>query len=228
MRHIIEDLGIADVDVIGYSGALATLSRGGKQEHPVVDVRLSSGVALSILERALDAGIACWWYSGDRWYVRAEDEIARYEAGLTHMSPIPMGDDSLPAPHKLLATGIPGTVRPQLEALRDHAVAMGASSQFSNPHSLEIVAEGVSKAVALQRLTEARGISLSDVVAIGDGPNDAEMLRVAGYAVAMANAAPETVDVADGVTGTNDEDGVAGAIERLGLNHSRSIDTHPA
>ena len=61
MRHIIEELGIGDVDVIAYSGALATLSRAGSGQHQVVDARMSPDVARSILERAIDAGIAGWW-----------------------------------------------------------------------------------------------------------------------------------------------------------------------
>jgi hydroxymethylpyrimidine pyrophosphatase-like HAD family hydrolase len=46
------------------------------------------------------------------------------------------------------------------------------------------------------------------------------LLNMAGCAVAMANSAPETVEVADFVTGTNDDDGVADALARLILDRS--------
>jgi Cof subfamily protein (haloacid dehalogenase superfamily) len=219
MRHIVDELTIGTPDVIAYSGALAISSSSAHApHHRVCDVRIPQEMAEPILERAVELGISCWWYSDDRWYVREPDEISRYEAELTRMMPSRMGDEPLPAPHKLLATGFSDEARRELEVLRDRAEQAGCSPQFSNPHSLEIVAEGVSKGVALRRLTETRGVSLREVVAIGDGPNDRDMLNMAGCAVAMANSAPETLDVADFVTGTNDDDGVADALARLGLD----------
>ena len=55
----------------------------------------------------------------------------------------------------------------------------------------------------------------ADMIAFGDGYNDLSMLRLAGMGVAMANAAPEVRADADYVTLSNEEDGVAVAIERF-------------
>ena len=54
-----------------------------------------------------------------------------------------------------------------------------------------------------------------DVVAFGDMPNDLPMFAWAAYGVAMANAHPELKRVADEVTASNDEDGIAVVLERL-------------
>jgi Cof subfamily protein (haloacid dehalogenase superfamily) len=85
-----------------------------------------------------------------------------------------------------------------------------AETTYSSSSALvEISAAGVTKAAGLAWLCERDGIDPSEVVAFGDMPNDIPMLAWAGHAVAMANAHPAARAVADEVTGTNDEDGVA-------------------
>ena len=82
---------------------------------------------------------------------------------------------------------------------------------------LDILPAGCSKASALERLAEMRGISMQEVLAIGDNWNDLPMLETAGRAVLMSNA-PEQLRELAGERGwtigpSNDEDGVAVAIE---------------
>jgi Cof subfamily protein (haloacid dehalogenase superfamily) len=80
---------------------------------------------------------------------------------------------------------------------------------------LEISAYGVTKASTLAEVLTERGLGAADVVAFGDMPNDLEMLAWAGRGVAMGNAHPDLKAVADEVTATNDDDGVALVLERL-------------
>ncbi|HEC11196.1 MAG TPA: HAD family phosphatase [Acidimicrobiales bacterium] len=80
---------------------------------------------------------------------------------------------------------------------------------------VEATAPGVSKAAALRRYCDRRGISAEEVLAFGDMPNDEEMLAWAGWGVAMGNAHERTKAVADEVTRTCADDGVAIVIERL-------------
>lgn len=80
---------------------------------------------------------------------------------------------------------------------------------------LEIGAAGVSKASGLALLCERQGIDPADVLAFGDMPNDLAMLEWAGHSVAVANAHPEVIGLADEVTASNDEGGVAQVLERL-------------
>ena len=94
----------------------------------------------------------------------------------------------------------------------DGQVAVTSSSKEA---LLEISAPGVTKASALAGLAARAGIPAAEVVAFGDMPNDLPMLAWAGRAVAVANAHPEVLAVADEVTASNDEDGVALVLERL-------------
>jgi Cof subfamily protein (haloacid dehalogenase superfamily) len=79
----------------------------------------------------------------------------------------------------------------------------------------EVTVAGTDKATALTWLVDHLGCGAADVVAFGDNVNDHGMLRWAGWGVAVANADPATRDVADEVTATNDDDGVAVVVERL-------------
>lgn len=84
----------------------------------------------------------------------------------------------------------------------------------SGPKFLEFMPPGVSKGAALTEYRADLGIHPDEVMAIGDSENDASMLSVAGFAVAMGNAVPALKAMADTVTGTNAEDGVAQALHR--------------
>ena len=81
--------------------------------------------------------------------------------------------------------------------------------------SLESTAQGISKDKGIERICSRLGIGMDQVVAIGDAPNDTDVLRAAGCAVAMGNATPEIKQLADLVVADNDHDGIAEAIERL-------------
>lgn len=80
---------------------------------------------------------------------------------------------------------------------------------------LEISGPDVTKASALARLAATLGTGPEGTVAFGDMPNDLPMLAWAGHAVAVANAHAEVRAVADEITGSNDDDGVALVVERL-------------
>lgn len=89
------------------------------------------------------------------------------------------------------------------------------SISLSGPWVVEISPAGVNKASALAELCEQLGVDADEVVAFGDHLNDLPMLAWAGRAVAVANAHPDVVELADDVTATNDEDGVALVLEQL-------------
>ncbi|ANE05053.1 Cof-type HAD-IIB family hydrolase [Corynebacterium crudilactis] len=78
---------------------------------------------------------------------------------------------------------------------------------------IEIAAPGVTKALGVSMLAEQLNIAREDVITFGDMPNDIEMLQWAGRGIAMGNARPEVKAVADHITGTNDDAGVADILE---------------
>ncbi len=79
---------------------------------------------------------------------------------------------------------------------------------------LDLAPEGVSKASALSEVAATLGVAQADVLAIGDGRNDLEMLSWAGRGVAMGQSPAEVLAVADAVTGSLAEDGVASELGR--------------
>jgi hydroxymethylpyrimidine pyrophosphatase-like HAD family hydrolase len=90
-----------------------------------------------------------------------------------------------------------------------------ADLTFSHPRGLvEVSPAGVTKATGLAEVAQLHGVPAADVVAFGDMPNDLEMLRWAGHGVAMGNAHPALLEVADEVTASNSEDGLALVLER--------------
>ena len=89
------------------------------------------------------------------------------------------------------------------------------SSSFSN--NLEINALGATKGEAILRLADHLGLAPEQTMGFGDGENDMTMIHMAGIGVAMGNALDALKSGANYVTVTNDEDGVAAAIEKLVL-----------
>ena len=81
-------------------------------------------------------------------------------------------------------------------------------------YNIELNTPTGNKGHALRAFADMKGISIEEVMAFGDSENDLTMLAAAGTGVAMGNALPELKAAADMLTLTNDEDGVAAAIEK--------------
>jgi len=88
---------------------------------------------------------------------------------------------------------------------------------ISDRHVLQVVHHEVDKATAIDHIASGMGIGANKVMAIGDAPNDVDMLRWAGLGIAMENAWPEARLAADRVIGSNDHDGVAEILDRFVL-----------
>ncbi|HDD35967.1 MAG TPA: phosphoglycolate phosphatase [Archaeoglobus veneficus] len=80
-----------------------------------------------------------------------------------------------------------------------------------------IVDANVSKGKALRYIAEKIGLDVKDFLAIGDSENDIELLKTAGFGIAVANADTKLKDAADLVTSKNDGEGVIEALEFFGL-----------
>ncbi|CAO2816750.1 unnamed protein product [Amaranthus hypochondriacus] len=102
------------------------------------------------------------------------------------------------------------TIRPYWsDATGDHASVVQAI-----PDMLEIVPRGTSKGNGVKLLLDHLGVTPNEIMAIGDGENDIEMLKLANLGVALSNGSEKTKAIADMVGLSNDEDGVADAIYR--------------
>jgi HAD superfamily hydrolase (TIGR01484 family) len=87
----------------------------------------------------------------------------------------------------------------------------------SHPFNIELNPKGINKASGVRQVCEMLGIDMSQVIAMGDSLNDISMIREAGLGVAMGNAQDEVKQLADVVTLTNEEHGVAKIIEQYVL-----------
>ncbi|MDD2295154.1 MAG: HAD family hydrolase [Eubacteriales bacterium] len=91
----------------------------------------------------------------------------------------------------------------------------GLTVVSSMPYNIELGGATTSKATALKALAEMLGLSHDNIMSFGDSTNDAEMLAAAQVAVAMGNAVEDLKEMADVITRSNAEDGVAYALDQL-------------
>ena len=93
----------------------------------------------------------------------------------------------------------------------------GIAVVASHPILVEGLPHGLNKAGGLAWLAARLGLAASDVLAVGDNDNDVEMLRWAGWGVAMTGSSPAALAAADWVAPSLEEDGVAVALEKFVL-----------
>lgn len=93
--------------------------------------------------------------------------------------------------------------------------AEGITLTSSTYHNLEVGGETTSKASALEELCRMKGLTMENVMAFGDSPNDGAMIRAAGIGVAMENATADILDDADITAPSNDDEGVAYTLRML-------------
>lgn len=127
---------------------------------------------------------------------------------------LPTTVDTAPMPwNKTLMTQDHEALR-EVKAWLDPQLPGLGRTVFSEDTYLEILPLGVSKGAALSVILEMEGIDPQEVVAVGDAPNDREMLELAGIGAAVSNAAPELKAAADAVVCSNDEGAVRDCLER--------------
>ena len=155
---------------------------------------------------------------------RATDEYARLRGPLLRLP-----SQELSRVRQVLSVAVLGEPgQPELVALSDEvarrADTTGIRARWSvvECEAIEIFRAGCSKATAVEHLAAAHGIAMDEVMAIGDGLNDCELLGAVGWGVAMGNACAEACAKACIQVDTNARDGVAEAIERFLLSERPS------
>ncbi len=119
------------------------------------------------------------------------------------------------SPNRRRDAGVDDGVLAELEGLLAGLPA-GTRPMLSNRYNLvQVLSASADKVEALRFLAQRWSIGLEQFMAFGDDVNDVEMLRACGVGVAVANAVPEVLAVADRVTASNNEDGVALVLNEL-------------
>jgi len=199
--------------VSAYNGALCYEPSAAR---PLYEATLTAADAWAAIAIGREAGLHVSLYVGRLWLVEHLDAAARREAAATAMWPEVVRDLRVAAArgaHKVLLVG----PEPDLTAARQ-LIALTlptATAVGSLPRYLEVVSSATSKGVSLHALADHRGVPRGAILTIGDGQNDIAMFAEAGRTVAMGNAAATVREAAAIVAPTNDEDGVAWALEHL-------------
>lgn len=123
--------------------------------------------------------------------------------------------DVLSEPSVKVVARAPGWAITDLYELARSFDVPGVNVTDAGAPFIEILGEGVTKQSGLQRLCELEGIDASEVMAFGDWINDIEMLQWAGVGIAVADAHPDVIAIADRTTLSNDADGVAVVLAEL-------------
>ena len=208
--------------LIGFSGGwIGELDPGSLEPKNVrSDERIPATEARSVLSTALAHNVEPNVFTPESWRVRAVTAEILEECTIVNLKPIQTSELMTMAepPSKIMLISRLN----QISALKEiqESVRGVAAGTFSKPNYLEILPAGVNKAKALTKVAAVFGLELSEIAAIGDGPNDLEMLNEVGFAIAMGNASDLVKSAADLVVGTNDNAGVVEAVETI-LNRNR-------
>lgn len=199
--------------VVTYNGAVVLIPDTGEV---LFEQGLGPAAAEEIILRGVSLGASVTVWSHGRLYSPNKDErVEKYRRIYdTECRPIP-------DPAALAALGVTKVMwldEPERTERQQREFRLeGVRCIISEPGYLEFIDEGVSKAEGLKKAAEYLKVKREEVMALGDSYNDTDMLRWAGLGVAMANAEEEVKAAADRLTASNDEDGVARAIERFVL-----------
>lgn len=200
--------------LITYNGAwVHCLASGTTIAHRPVPEALVAEVVAALEAAGLHVNL----YLEDRVHAcRRSPEAERYMAHARVEAVWLPGWEAIAgrAPTKILAIGPEARIEAALAALRPRWAGRLHLTQ-SMPTFLEITSAEVHKASALARLAAHLGVAREEVVAVGDGMNDAEMLAWAHLGVAMATGPAALRAVADRVTPGVEEDGVAQLVDAL-------------
>jgi len=202
---------------INYNGALIWDEVGRRAVfHRPMAAELAREVAGRA--RAVHPGVLVSCEVLDRWYTDRFDPAFNTETGKIFPPDViaPL-ETFLGQPiTKLMLLGSPEAID-GLEALFAREFAGRAGMVRTDPDLLQVMDRRVSKAAALREVAAGYGIPLEEAMAIGDAPNDLEMLEESGIAVAMGNAPERVKAAADWTAPSNDEEGVLAALRRYGL-----------
>ncbi|MDD7794482.1 Cof-type HAD-IIB family hydrolase [Clostridium sp. 'White wine YQ'] len=202
--------------IICYSGALIM----DKHSNVLVNKVINSKVMKKIYDTSKDFKVSLSIYKDDEWYIENLDKWAINESEITNISPKIIDFNNLikqlekqnSGANKILCMGEPEDI--QLLYKKITTSNEDINVYPSKPTYLEIMAKEVSKTSAIEFLCKEFNVERSQVIAIGDNYNDIDMIEYAALGIAMGNAPSKVKEHADEVTFTNDEDGVAKALEK--------------
>jgi len=203
---------------IAYSGAYI-YDNNNVYFHKAID--LCAAQQLYVISKNLELQVSL--YVENQWYVNQITECVENEINAVHITPTVINLDSVMKEcstnqkniYKMIVTSPRIEIIAEFKKVILHMVENNLPLQtgYADDHLVEIMPENVSKGKAVYELCRMLQITPSQVIAIGDSDLDISMIETAGCGVAMGNAVHELKERAEYITKTNDEDGVAAAIQ---------------
>lgn len=205
-----------ELDLKSYGGFVLAFNGGKIINYETGEIVYNKTIPVELVpavyEQACRLGVGVLTYKGNTIiHGNGVNEYSSIEAKINGM-PIKEVDNfaeyvDYPV-NKFLMTGEPEKIAKAQDVMRQ---TFGEQLNIfrSEPFFLEIVPPSIDKAYSLGKLLEYLGEKKEQMICCGDGFNDKSMIAFAGLGVAMANAQPEVKEVADYITTSNDEDGVA-------------------
>jgi hypothetical protein len=162
-------------------------------------------------------------YSSTRYFIERATWATEIHRQFFNLEPAVVDFTDLWNKERIIKGGLVVASAQEVAQARSFRLRFNRSLRFSEARSpafpgvefINVVDLGVSKGEALTALASYLGVSLSEIVAIGDGVNDIPLLSLAGLAVAMDNAPDEVKAVAHYVTLDVDHSGLAAAVNRF-------------
>jgi Cof subfamily protein (haloacid dehalogenase superfamily) len=201
---------------------------GGVIARPDLSIVASHLIAPDVAAKAIaaiqEAGAQAWVFAGEDWCIRDPNgphvDLERRTVGF---DPVIVSDFSsvAHAAAKIVAVSDDGALLARLQHDLRRAFGAGADASRSQAYYLDITHPRANKGDALRELSRLMQVSPSHVAVLGDGENDLALFAHAGLSIAMGNAAPGVAQAADFVTGTNDTDGAAAALDWFVLGGRR-------
>jgi hypothetical protein len=215
------ELGL-NVPLITYQGAMVKCVNGELIYHQTIPLDTAQEVADYVRFRGYHLNV----YVDDKLFMEQNSPEARHYVTITRVSPhyVESFDKLWADPTKLVVLGEDSKIKSLAIELGQR---FGQSLNIISPLPciLEITHKKATKSNALKALAQSLGFGLENVMAIGDSPNDLEMVRDAGFGVAMENSIPVLKENADYITLSNNDDGVAEVLEKIVLNTQKVCQT---
>ncbi|HSP64749.1 MAG TPA: Cof-type HAD-IIB family hydrolase [Candidatus Deferrimicrobium sp.] len=207
--------------LVCYQGALVReLPHGETPGAAVFEQGLDPLVAHAAIRIARDHGWHVQAYADDRLFCEQDRPEAHLYASIAQV-PINFVDDLDDVVRDgstkvVCVSEEPAVVDACIAAMTD-GLGEDARVTRSMEWFVEVISPRINKARAIEMVCARLGLSLRDAVAVGDAPNDIEMLDSAGCGVAVRSARPEVLAAADATCAPPDEAGVAEVLEHFGL-----------
>ena len=211
--------------VLSYNGCQIIKAQNGEI---LFERRINPEMLPYLEKKARKNGFAIFTYHDDTLITDSPDnEYIKNEALLNNLKIIKEDEFSTAidfAPCKCMLVSDKEKALIGLEQHWEKRLAGTLDAFRSEPYFLEVVPCGVNKANTLGALLEHLGVTREEVIAVGDGVCDVTMLQLAGMGVAMGHSQDSVKVCADYVTASNEEDGVALAVEKLILAEARAAE----